>query len=170
MAAQADEQLAVKPNSNTADVLNRLLAIHYRSLPMYLIWASPYRRPEDEHAWNTIQQIVEDQKALSARIVELIVERNWRVDYGDFPITFTGSHDLSLDFLIRRLVQWQKGTIAAIQECYDALADDPVAQGLADECLGTAKAHLEILQELLAAKQKPADEMKLHKPEPAEQH
>lgn len=155
----------MKATSSTPETLNRLLAIHYRSLPMYLIWASPYRRAEDEHSWQTIQQIVDDQKAFSARIVELVTDRNWRVDYGDFPITFTGSHDLSLSFLIRRLVEWQRGTVAAIQECTSALADDPVGQALADECLGAAKGHLETLEELLVAKKKPVA-VKLHDPEP----
>ena len=147
--------------TQTHEKLNKLLAIHYRSFPMYLVWATPYRRAEDEHALKTIQQIVDDQKAISARIVELITDRNWRVDYGDFPITFTSSHDLALDFLVRRLVQWQKGTVTAIQECYDALADDPLAQGLADECLGTAKGHLETLEELQQGK-RPPGEIKIH--------
>ena len=153
----------MRNESQIPDTFNRLLAIHYRSLPMYMVWATPYRRAEDEHSWKTILQIVEDQKALSARIVELIADRNWRVDYGDFPITFTGSHDLALDFLVRRLAQWQKGTVTAIQECYEALADDPVAQALADECLGAAKGHLELLEELLAPAKATA-EVKLHDP------
>lgn len=149
---------------STADTLNRLLAIHYHSLPMYMVWATPYRQAEDDTSWQTIGQIVADQKQLSARIVELIDERGGRVDSGDFPITFTGSHDLSLGFLVRRLLQWQKDTVQAIQQCYEALADDPIAQGLADECLGAAKGHLESLEELLTRTHKPA-EVKIHDPE-----
>ncbi len=149
---------------NTLDTLNRLLAIQYRSLPMYMVWATPYRRSGDEAAWQVVQHIVENQRQLSAQIVELIEDRRERVDYGDFPITFTGSHDLSLHFLVRRLIEWQQGTVVAVQECYDALADDPVAQGLADECLGAAKGHLESLEELLSGNHKPP-EVKLHKPE-----
>ena len=64
------------------------------------------------------------------------------------------------------MVDYQKGTVTAIQQCYDALGDDPVAQALADECLGAAKGHLESLQELVAAKRKPL-EIKLHEPEAA---
>ena len=154
--------------SHTPDVLNRLLAIHYRSLAMYLVWATPYRRAEDEHAWKTIQQVVGDQEAMSARIVDLISDRSWRVDYGDFPITFTGAHDLSLKYLARRLVQWQTGTVTAIQECYEDLADDPIAQGLSDECLGAAKGHLEVLEELVQ-EYNPAPALKLHE-SPAETH
>ena len=107
----------MRKDLRTPDTLNKLLAIHYRSLPMYLVWAAPYRRDEDVTAWKTILQIVDDQKELSSRIVELISDRNWRVDYGDFPITFTGSHDLSLQYLVRRLADWQKGTVKAIQAC-----------------------------------------------------
>lgn len=149
---------------DTADTLNRLLAIQYRSLPMYLVWATPYRRAGDEAAWNTISQIVEDQRQHSARIVDLILDRKERVDYGDFPITFTGSHDLALSFLVRRLIQWQKDTVAAVQRCYDELAEDPVAQGLADECLGAARGHLESLEELISGNHKPAG-IKIHESE-----
>lgn len=159
----------MKSSIDSIDVLNRLLAIHYRSLPMYLLWACPYRRNNDESAWKIVQQIVNDQKSISARVVELILDRNGRIDYGDFPITFTGSHDLSLSFLVRRMCDWQAGTIKAIQECYDALADDPIAQALADEALGTAKGHLESLEELRSGNHKPA-EVKLHEPEAAARH
>jgi hypothetical protein len=96
--------------------------------------------------------------------VDLIQDRKLFVDYGDFPITFTGSHDLSLNFLVRRLVQWQKDTVVAVQQCYDALADDPIAQGLADECLGAAKGHLESLEELVSGNHQPAG-VKIHEPE-----
>jgi len=135
-----------------SQTLNRLLTIHYRSLAMYLIWATPYRRSEDEQAWKTIQQIVSDQEAYSGRIVELLTERGWNVNYGDFPITFTSSHDLSLKYLVRRLVDSQKSAIKAIRECYQALSQDALGQALADECLGAATGHLEILEELLAPK------------------
>jgi hypothetical protein len=133
---------------STAPTLNRLLAIQYRSLAMYLIWASPYRRPEDEEAWKAIQQVVADQEAYCGRIVELLLDRGWNVDYGDFPITFTGSHDLSLKYLVHQLVDSQKQTIKAIRECYEALSQDAVGQALADECLGAAIGHLEILEEV----------------------
>lgn len=164
----------MKPTNNSPDVLNRLLAIHYRSLPMYLVWACPYRRPQDEQAWKVVHQIVDDQKATAARIVELIQDRNQRVAYGDFPITFTGSHDLAMSYLVRRLSEWQRGTVAAIQQCYDALANDPIAQALADESLGAARGHLETLEELRAGKLPSSDanppSVKLHEPEVAAQH
>jgi hypothetical protein len=154
----------MKSATHHRDILNRLLAIEYRSLPMYLLWACPHRTAGDEQAWKTIQSIVDDQKAMSTRIAELIADRSWRVDLGDFPITFTGSHDLDLDYLVRRLVDWQKGTVASIQECYTALADDPVAQAVADEALGEAKGHLESLEEIVARKNAPAPAVKLHEP------
>lgn len=156
----------MQEQQDTVDTLNRLLAIHYRSLPMYLIWATPYRRAGDEAAWQVANQVAQDQRQFSAQIVELIESRRERVDYGDFPITFTGSHDLALKFLVRRLIEWQKDTVVAIRECCDALADDPIAQGLADECLGAAKGHLESLEELLSGNHRPLA-VKIHEPEAA---
>lgn len=145
---------------SSLDALNRLLAIQYRSLPQYLLWACPYRRAEDDRAWSVIQHVVEDQQALSARVVELIEDRQARVDYGDFPLTFTGTHDLSLDYLVRRLIEWQQGTVQAIEQVVAKLGRDPVGQSLAEECLGAAKGHLENLRELLTPAA-PAETIKL---------
>ena len=83
---------------------------------------------------------------------------------GDFPITFTGSHDLDLNYLMRRLVDFQKDTVASLEEVYQQLADDPIVQAFADECLGTAKGHFETLQDVVGSGSKPeaATELKLH--------
>jgi hypothetical protein len=159
----------MKAVQNSRDALNRLFAIHFRSLPMYLSWACPYRTAGDEAAWKLIEQIVEDHKLYAARIVELIESRHMRIEHGEFPITFTGSHDLDLDFLVRRLTIWQKAAVTALGECYRALGADPAAQSLADECLGAAKGHLESLEELVAGKGKTdlPPSVKLHTAESA---
>jgi hypothetical protein len=154
-------RLISNSTDNVRETLTRLLAIEYRSLPMFLMWACPYRDTGDDDAWKTIKHIVNQQTAMSGRISELITDRGWRVDYGDFPITFTGSHDLSLQFLVRRLIDWQKGTVTSLEQCYRDLADDPTAQAVADECLGEAKGHLESLEELVAKKPSPPIAMKL---------
>lgn len=132
---------------------------------MYLIWAAPYRSPGDEPEMRAIRHVVDDQQAMCSRIVDLLLERNQRVSYGDFPITFTGSHDLSLSYLMQRVTKYQQGTVKAIEECCKALADDPLAQGLAEECLGMAKGHLETFEELVSPK--PPQTVKLHEPEAA---
>ncbi len=61
---------------------------------------------------------------------------------------FTDLHDLSLDYLVSRLIRCQQQDIAVIAACVPQLATAPAAQTLAEEALGAARAHLEALEGL----------------------
>ena len=132
----------------TIDALNDLLTLEYRSLPMYLTYASPWRRPEDGRAEATLKHIVTDQQHMAARIVDAIQERNGAIEVGDFPMDFTDMHDLALDFLVKDMIHWQKRDIAQAEAIVAALQGDRAARELAQEVLGAERAHLEALQDL----------------------
>jgi hypothetical protein len=136
--------------SDTASIntLNRLLTILHRSLPMYLSEASPWRQQGDEQAAATLAQIVANQQRDCRRIAELVLERHGAIDLGEFPMEFTDLHFLSLDFLTKELVRYQKRVVADIENCVARLADDPRAHTLAQEVLGSERAHLDLLEEL----------------------
>jgi hypothetical protein len=130
------------------DALNRLLTILYRSLPMYLTYASPWTHHGDEKAVAALKHIVEDDKRLATRIAHYAMEHYGPVEMGEYPPDFPDTHDLSLDFLLRKLLLCQKSDIAAIERCTAALAPDRKAAALAEEALGAARGHLETLDEL----------------------
>ncbi|MGE0756958.1 MAG: hypothetical protein AB7O38_08055 [Pirellulaceae bacterium] len=132
----------------TIELLNRLVVILSRSLAMYLHFATPSWHRGDDRARFVLAQIVADQQSLVERLGELILESNGTVSAGAFPMEFTGYHDLSFDFLRKKLIEGQRTTIAVIQRCVDGLSTAPFAKALAEEALGSAKAHLELLQEL----------------------
>lgn len=129
--------------------LNRLLVFHHRSLPMYLSYAVPWKRQNDQAALDVLSHIVEDQKEMVDRIGEMILEREGDIEHGEFPIYFTGLHDLSVEYLLHRVVADQRRDIAAIEQCVTELESDPLAKALAQECLGAAKGHLDSLEELI---------------------
>jgi len=129
-------------------LLNQLLGIHYHSLPMYLKDAAPWTRPGDEQAIEVIRRLIADHRATSKRLAEAIAERRGVLDAGEFPMSFTGIHDVALDYLIGRLIDCQKVDIESIDKISSQLIHDPHARSLADECLGAAKGHLESLEEL----------------------
>ncbi len=135
-------------SAETINALNRLYAIYYRSLPMYLGYAKPYSLRGDEQSRETLNHIVADQKAMVERIGEMLLEMNAQTYEGEFPMEFTGYHDLSYEYLVRRMIDRQKIDIALIQQCADRLNTAPLAKALADEALGMAKGHLENLEEL----------------------
>jgi len=136
------------PRHSTSQVLNRVLATLYRSLPMYLQWSCPWVHSGDERAVAAVKRIVDDQMALCRRISEHILEHHDRIDLGEYPTSFTSLHDVAIDYLIGRLVECQKDDIRVLERCVSQLDHDPPARSLAEEALGAARGHLESLQEL----------------------
>lgn len=141
-----------KPDS--CRVLNRLLALHCHSLAMYVKIASPWMNQSDAPAIAAIGHLVNDQEALARRLFEAISERHGLAETGEFPMSFTGIHDVALDYLIGRLIDHQKRDITEIERCVSGLNHDPQARALAEECLGAAKGHLETLEELTVSNSK----------------
>jgi hypothetical protein len=146
------------PSAEPTDILNRVLAILVRSFPQYLKYAKPYIPPGREDMMRTIDEIVAGQDALARRVSAMVFEAGNLPDDGKFPIEFTDTHDLSVDYLIREAIECQKQDIADLKECVDALRLSPAAQMMAEEALGQAKGHLESLEELA---QRPAAATKL---------
>ena len=132
----------------TRDVLNRLLAIEYRSLPIYLMDGSPWVPRGAVPAAETLRLMVADQQAMAGRIAEQVLERYERVDYGKFPMWFTGVNDCSLEYLIGVIIEELKKDIVSIERCVADLQYDLPARSLAEETLGLARGHLESLEEL----------------------
>ncbi|MGD9721128.1 MAG: hypothetical protein AB7O59_03620 [Pirellulales bacterium] len=133
----------------TYNALNRLLTILERSLSMYLSYASPWLQTGDEKAVTALSHIVDEQKRLAARVAELVLERG-PMDLGEYPHEFYDLHDLSLDFLLNKLVEYQKRDVAALEKSVEELQSDRAAASVAEEALGAARGHLETLEELAA--------------------
>jgi len=136
---------------STTEILNRLLVLHMRSLPMYLGYAPPYELYTNERAKAVLDQMVEDQKRTVDRLGTLILDSSGTIDYGEFPMSFTSLHDLSLEYLLNLLIERQQKFVAACEKLADALSMAPYAQAAAREAVGEAKGHLENLQELKAS-------------------
>lgn len=135
------------PSPETTSVLNRVLVILERSFPQYLRYARPYIPTGREHIMQTIQQIVAGADVLAERVSRQIFESGGLPDHGDFPIEYTDTHDLSIDFLVNEAVDCLKADVADLQQCSDALRLAPAAQSLASEALGLVKGHMDLLKE-----------------------
>jgi hypothetical protein len=130
------------------ELLNRLLAIHTTSFPTYLVCTGPWTRRGDEAASLALSQIVADQQATADRVVQMITDLGGSVASSSYPMLFTDLHDLALEFLLQRLIDYQQHDITSIDACVAELANEPLARALAEESLGAAKGHLESLEEL----------------------
>ena len=137
--------------TDTNTVLNRLRVLHSRSLVAYLRYVCPWIRKEFHNAADILETMTDETQRIADRIGEMILARGGDVEAGEFPLEFTGLHDLSVDYLLKLLVEDQESAITTIQTCVDQLGDDPLAQALAEESLGAAKGNLDSLQELVTA-------------------
>jgi len=132
------------------NTLNRLYIIEHRSLAMYMVDSCPWSHPGDEKAAQVIAHIVADQKAMAARLAELIDAREGRLHNGSFPMQFTDLNMVSLDYLVGELARLLREDIESIRASVEKLAGDREAQELAEEILGSEQAHLEALEDLTA--------------------
>jgi hypothetical protein len=134
------------PSTDTIADLNRVLNILERSFPQYLRYARPYVPPGRENIMQTIEQIVAGQDALAERVSQHVFESGGLPDHGDFPIEFTDTHDLAIDFLLQEAIDSTKQDIADLEQIVDLLRSSPASQSLASEALGMTKGHLELLE------------------------
>ena len=135
-------------------VLNELLAILHRSLPMYLHEAQPWHNRAQDRAANVLQGIVSALQASAQQIAGLILDRGGQPYAGVYPQEFRDAnwHFVSLQFLLRPLLEHQTCDVSRIETCVAQLAGDREAHAIAEEALGSARAHLELLEDLVNSK------------------
>lgn len=134
--------------SQTCSSLNRLSVAHSRSLTVYLQYAPPWLEKGHEEVTTVLEQIVRDQEATVDRIGTMIQSAGEDVDPGKFPISFTGLHDLSIEYLVSLMIEGQREIISISEQAVSELAADAMGQAVAQESVGAAKAHLDSLLEI----------------------
>jgi hypothetical protein len=129
-------------------LLAQLLGIVAKSFPQYLRYSRPYVPPGRENVMETLETIANDQDVLADRISHMITEVGGPVRTGEFPMEYTDTHDLGIEYQIASAIEYQEQDIESIEQLVGQLAPFPAAKSLAEESLGMAKGHLESLQEL----------------------
>ena len=132
----------------TVDILNRLLAMHSRSLPTYLVSAPPWYPESDSDAMVALRHVAEDHALMVDCLGAEIMRENGAVKAGEFPMNYTDLHDLSIDYIIRQVVSELRVNLEEIQTCIDQLQNAPGAKALAEEALGATQGHLDNLDSL----------------------
>ena len=134
-----------------ADVLNRTLAIVYRSYPRYLQDAPPWIPEGDEKqrsALRRLAHVAADLETLSQRLVGAIQEADGVADYGDYPLVFAEWNDLSLKHIVAKAIEQHRRDLLEIERCIADLRDFPRPRAICEEVLGAFRGHLEILKEI----------------------
>ena len=136
---------------DTNAILNSVIILHNRSLAVYLSDATPWMGKSGPEVAETLEAIAEDNRDIADKISRFVIENSGDVAAGEFPMTFTSLHDLSVDYLLTKLVQHQQEAVQFLQQAAARLELAPMAKALVDEALGAARAHYDSLKELTTA-------------------
>ncbi|MFO0903470.1 MAG: hypothetical protein U0939_10740 [Pirellulales bacterium] len=136
--------------STTNAVLNRLVSMLNTTLPAYLRDARPWTYPGREQAFDALRDVGEQQVEAAERLSAWILENGGIPSKGRFPLDFTRFNDLSVDYLVRESLRRQTLMIAKMEACLDDLGLVPHALALVQEIIGEAKAHADMLRDVLA--------------------
>ena len=96
---------------------------------MYLGYASPTWLRGDDRAREVLRQIAEDHQQAVDRFGEMVMEMGGAVQFGGFPMMYASYHDLGFDFLRGRLIEYQKRTIATLEQGIQQLEPRPACAG-----------------------------------------
>ena len=142
--------MSPKSKTHPLQTLNRIFIVLHRSLAMYLADAAPWTAFGHHTARERLNNLVADQRDYARRLSLFLTSRRHTLDQGEFPMTYTDLHDLSLDYLMTELVRHQRQDVLSIERLVGELSGDPEARRLAEEVLGNARGHLELLEEAVA--------------------
>jgi len=129
-------------------VLNRMLGVLCRSLPAYLADARPWTRFHRLRIQAAVDRLAADGRMYAERVAEAITRLGGRPDPGRFPTEFSAKNDLAIDFLLREVIDNQEQDTAMLEHCAVELEGVSSLHALAEEILGNARGHLEVLKGL----------------------
>ncbi|MBA2117104.1 hypothetical protein [Bremerella alba] len=129
------------------EILNRIAALHHRSLPTYLTYARPWVRIGSESKAGIIEDIAADHHDLVQRILRVLEADDRPVSLGDFPMAYTDLNDLSLDFILQELTRYERRLLKTLEEIVTWVDRDQPSYLLINMAIGLAVGHLENLAE-----------------------
>ena len=101
----SDRRLHATSIPTTNELLNRVLVLHERSLPVYVSYALADALDQTPKFAAVLRQMVEDQRRTVDRIATLVLESGGLVDRGEFPMNFTAYNDVSAAFLVKKIIE-----------------------------------------------------------------
>ncbi len=139
--------------------LEQLLPILSRSLLQYAVYCWPWTSPEEEFERVELERLAQRQQRDVEKIVAFLDERERAIDLGIFD-DWSWLHFVSVDFLLKYVVENQQQVVEAIKATQQAEAGDPDAQKLLDDVLREEEAILSELNRLHARSEQLASESK----------
>lgn len=142
-------------NQPTESIINEALIGLSRSFLQYVAESWPWVDETDRTIEEQMQVLAERQRQDVSELVQLLLARDWSIDFGTFPTEYTDLHFISLSTLFERLENGQQkiaGRLAATKQALGEVSDEQ-ATALVDAIIlrqGDLAAGLKKLQQELA--------------------
>jgi hypothetical protein len=122
-----------------------------RSLLQYVSEAYPWTKTAGDTTPDKVRDLAREEREALAVLTKFLARRRHTVPYlGAFPMAFTTMNFVSLDYLLPRLVESARQSIAALERDRAALADADAKAEL-DKLIELKQQHLKALEALTTA-------------------
>jgi hypothetical protein len=138
-------------DAHSQQVLQDLLRRESRSVLTYVAEAYPWTTWAEEKTLADLQQLIAAEREAVACLGRFLVRQRIPLPYlPPYPAHFTTINFLALEFLLPRLIEQERRSIADLERDLAALKD-PAAKAEVEKLLTLKRRHLPRLEELASA-------------------
>lgn len=138
-------------DAHTQTLLQNILRRESRSILLYVAEAYPWTTATQTKTLTDLQQLIAAERAAVADLGRFLVRQRLALPFlPSFPAHFTTINFLSLDFILPRLIEEERRSIADLEDDL-ALLRDAAARSEVEKMLALKRRHLPRLEELASA-------------------
>ncbi len=135
-------------DAQTQKLLQDILCRESRSVLIYVAEAYPWTSRTEQKSLVDLQQLIGAEREAVACLGRFLVRHHIPLPYlPSFPAHFTTINFLALDFLLPRLIEHERQSIADLERDLPAIKD-PAAHAEVEKLLDLKRRHLPRLEEL----------------------
>ena len=139
----------IDPHSQT--LLQDILRRESRSVLLYVDEAFPWTTLTEEKSWTTLRQLIAEERQAVTALGQFLVRQRVPLPFlPSFPVQFTTINFLAFDYVLPRLLDSERQSIAALERDLPALKN-PAAHAEVEKLLALKRRHLPQLEALAPA-------------------
>jgi hypothetical protein len=139
----------IDPHAQT--LLQDILRRESRSVLLYVAEAYPWANASEEKSLGALRQITDAEGRAVAELGQFLVRQRVPLPFlPSYPAHFTTINFLALDYVLPRLADYERRSIADLERDLAALKD-PAARAAVEKLLAVKRRHLPQLEALIPA-------------------
>jgi hypothetical protein len=143
-------------DSQTTARLQDVVRRESLSILMYVGDAFPWTTVRGSAPLAQLTKIIAHERKAVAALGQFLARRRMPLGYiGSFPTSFTTINFLSLEYIVPRLIDFERRSSAALEADLAAISDAE-ARTVVEKLLAAKKRHLPLLETLLTSQPQPA--------------